>query len=378
MSETNKKIPVARPLWGGAEIDFAIDALRSGEISGNFGKYISEFENGFAKYCGVDFGVSANNGTTALHLALAALGVGPGDEVLVQTLTNMATVFSVIYTGAKPVAVDIESDTWNMDPALLEKKITPRTKAIMVVHLFGHPVDMDPIMEIAKKHNLYVVEDAAEAHGAEYKGKRVGSIGDIGCFSFYANKIITTGEGGMVVTNSKELADRARSLHSLSYGRGENKFMHEAVGFNYRMSNVIAAIGCGQLGNIDKAIELKRSIAAFYNKELSGLAGLQLPVEKEYAKSVYWMYHVVLRGDWRGRRREVMGALKERGIETRESFVPFNKQEIFIKQGLVSPEECPVANDAGDNGFYLPSGPVFEIGEQEQVVGALLDILNKK
>lgn len=375
MAEPVKKIPVAHPYFGKNEAVYVNDAVTSGEISGNFGKYISKFENEFAAYCGVRYGISTNNGTTALHVAIAALGIGQGDEVLVQTFTNMATAFAVAYTGAKPVAVDIERDTWNINPKLLESKITPKTKAIIVVHIFGHPVDMDPVLAIAKKHNLFVIEDAAEAHGAEYKGKRVGLLSDVACFSFYANKIITTGEGGMVVTNSKELADKVRSLHSLSYGRGENKFMHEAVGFNYRMSNVIAALGVAQLENIDKVIAMKREIAAYYTKALAGISALQLPIEKEYAKNVYWMYHVVLRGKWAGRRREVMAALKEKGIETRESFVPMNGQEIFIREGLVKKDECPVANDIGANGFYIPGGPVIEKSELEYVAGALRGLL---
>lgn len=370
-----KKIPVARPFFGGDEVPFVTDAVSAGEISGNFGKYISLFENGFSKYCGVDHGISTNNGTTALHVAMAALGVGPGDEVLVQTLTNMATVFAICYTGAKPIAIDITGDTWNIDSSLLESKITSKTKAIVVVHIFGHPVDMDPVMKIARKHRLLVVEDSAQAHGAEYKGRRVGSLGDIACFSFYANKIITTGEGGMVVTNSIELADKVRALHSLSYGRGPNKFMHEAVGFNYRMSNVIAALGCAQLEKIDNVIQMKRKVAAYYTKELADVSALQLPVEADYAKNVYWMYHVVLKGGWSSRRKEVMDALGYKGIETRESFVPFNQQEIFLRDKTVRQDDCPVANYVGENGFYLPSGPVMDPGEQEYVVKVLRSVL---
>lgn len=375
MQRTIKQIPVAYPFFGGDEVRLVRDAVSAGEISGSFGKYISQFECDFASYCGVKHGISTNNGTTALHVAIAALGVGPGDEVLVQTLTNMATVFAVCYTGAKPVAIDIESDTWNIDSRLLERKISIKTKAIIVVHIFGHPVDMDSVMEIARKHKLFVVEDCAQAHGAEYKGRRVGSFGDLACFSFYANKIITTGEGGMVVTDSEKLAGKIRSLHSLSYGRGQNKFMHEAVGFNYRMSNVIAALGCAQLGYIDKIIHMKRKMASFYTNALVDVSTLQLPIERDYAKNVYWMYHVVLIGSARGRRAEVMGELREKRIETRESFVPFNLQEIFLRDGLVQALDCPVANNVGENGFYLPSGPIFHPGELEYVVRSVKSIL---
>ncbi len=377
MKKTKTVIPVAKPYFGGKELLFASDAVGSGELSGNFGKYISRFEIEFSNYCGVKHGISTCNGTTALHVAVSALGIGTGDEVIVQTLTNMATAFAVSYTGATPVAADIESDTWNINPDLLERKITPKTKAIVVVHLFGHPVDMDPVLEIARKHNLYVVEDCAQAHGAEYKGRRVGSLGDIACFSFYANKIITTGEGGMVVTDSDELADKVRFLHSLAYGRGSNKFMHEAVGFNYRMPNVIAALGCAQLEKIDNVIEMKRKLASVYTKELADIPALQLPVEKAYAKSVYWMYHIVLRGNLRGRRRPIMDALKEQGVETRESFVPYNQQRIFVQAGMVREDECPVANTVGENGFYLPSGPVLEQHEQEYVVKILRSVLTQ-
>jgi perosamine synthetase len=375
MKNSIPAIPVARPYFGGNELRYVSDAVGSGELSGNFGKYIARFEAEFSSYCGVKHGISTCNGTTALHVAVAALGIGPEDEVIVQTLTNMATAFAVSYTGATPIAADIESDTWNIDPHLLERKITTKTKAIIVVHLFGHPVDMDPVLAVARKHNLYVVEDCAQAHGAVYKGRRVGSFGDIACFSFYANKIITTGEGGMVVTDSDELADKVRSLHSLAYGRGFNKFMHEAVGFNYRMPNIIAALGCAQLENIEDVIEMKRKMASFYTKGLADISALQLPVEKAYAKSVYWMYHIVLRENFLGRRKVVMDALKEYGIETRESFVPCNQQRIFVQAGAVREDECPVANAIGENGFYLPSGPLMQPGEQEHVVKCIRSVL---
>src|SRR6187401_206486 len=230
-------IPVAAPVLGESERSYVADALAEGAISGLFGRYLERFEGDFARYCSTEHALTVSNGTTALHLAVATLGLGPGDEVLVATLTNMATFFAVLYTGAKPVPVDIESDTLNLDPRDLEAKLTPRTRAIIVVHLFGHPVDMDPVLAFAKKHGLAVIEDAAQAHGATYKGKKTGGLGDIGCFSFYANKIITTGEGGMVTTSDARLFERARSLKSLSYGT-KNKFMHSDVGFNYRMTNL--------------------------------------------------------------------------------------------------------------------------------------------
>jgi perosamine synthetase len=221
---------------------------------------------------------------------------------------------------------------------------------------------MDPVLEIARKHNLIVIEDCAEAHGAEYKGKRVGVLGDIGCFSFYANKILTTGEGGMLVTNNAAIAERARSLKSLAFGH-KNKFMHTAVGYNYRMTNVQAALGVVQLARIETIIEKKRSIAHFYTEAFKDIEALQLPIEKSYAKNVYWMYHIVLRGALSGTRNHVMQKLSENGIETREAFVPYNMQELFIKNGSTERSACPNANIVAENGFYIPSGPVLSDDE---------------
>jgi len=233
-------IPVSQPILGEEETQYVLSALADKAISGFYGEYIGRFEREFSSYCDCSQGVATSSGTTALHLALAALGIGGGDEVLVSTFTNMATCFAVLYQGATPVPVDIEPDTWNINPALIEEKISEKTKAILVVHIYGHPVDMDPILSIAKRHGLYVVEDCAEAHGALYKGRKAGSLGDVGCFSFYANKIVTTGEGGMLTTNNAKLADKARSLRSLAFGTG-NKFMHQDIGFNYRLTNLQAA-----------------------------------------------------------------------------------------------------------------------------------------
>lgn len=371
------KVPVSMPFFGKEEEKLVLEAVSAGEISGTFGKFLPKFENDFAKYSGCEYGVATSNGTTALHLALAALEIDHGDEILVSTFTNMATFFAVHYQGAIPIPIDIEPDTLNINPALLESKITSKTKAIIVVHIYGHPVDMDPVIEIAKKHNLFVVEDAAEAHGALYKGKKIGSFGDINCFSFYANKIITTGEGGMVVTNNKQLADRARSLGSLAYGGRENRFCHVAVGFNYRLSNIQAALGCAQLQKIEQIINLKRGIAAFYNANLSDIPEIQLPVEKSYAKNVYWMYHIVLKGKAEGKRKFIMDELKEKGIETREAFCPYNLQPKEITKGLVEENVCPMANYVGSNGFYLPSGPILEREKLEHVVNSLKQIMSE-
>ncbi|HKW89162.1 MAG TPA: DegT/DnrJ/EryC1/StrS family aminotransferase [Candidatus Acidoferrales bacterium] len=369
-------LPVHAPLLGAQEIRYVTEALTNSEISGTYGKFLDRFEREFADYCNCSHGVATSSGTTALHLALASLGIGPGDEVLVSTLTNMATFFAVLYQGATPVPVDVEEDTWNLNPALLESLVTSRTKAILVVHLYGHPADMDPILDFARRHRLNVIEDVAEAHGALYKGRKVGSFGNIGCFSFYANKIITTGEGGMITTNDLALAERARSLRSLAFGR-ENKFMHAAIGFNYRMTNLQAALGCAQLERIDAVIENKRRVARLYTEQLSDLPEVQLPAEKPYARNVYWMYHVVLRKLSRADRDAVMQRLSQRGIEIRPAFIPYNLQEVFIQKGMTRPELCPVANRIADSGFYLPSSSNLNEEEIIYVSRQLREVLNE-
>ena len=366
-------IPVSQPFLDEEETNYLLSALADGAISGLYGQYIDKFEEAFSHYSGCSYGIATNSGTSALHLALAALGIGKKDEILVSSFTNMATFFAVLYQGARPIPVDIEPDIWNINPASIEEKINEKTKAILVVHIYGHPADMDPILRIAKNYGLYVIEDCAEAHGALYKEQKVGSLGDVGCFSFYANKIITTGEGGMVTTNNVEIADKARSLKSLAFGVN-NKFMHEDIGFGYRMTNLQAAIGCAQLKKIDEIIDKKRKIAHYYDENLRGIPGLQRPVEKNYAKNVYWMYHVVLHEEFNFPRELVMKKLNEYGIETREAFIPYNMQEIFIRKGWVNGNECPVSNYVAKNGFYIPSSPLLGKKELEYIVSKIKDI----
>lgn len=368
-----KNIPTSQPYIGEEEKLAVMDALSRGEISGFFGSYIPKFEKEFATYSECAHGISVTSGTTALHLALATLRVGIGDEVLVGTFTSMTTFFAVVYTGATPVPIDSEPETWNLDPTLLESKVTPRTKAIIVVHVYGHPVDMDPVLAVAKRHGLYVIEDCAEAPGATYKGKRVGSLGDMGAFSFYANKIITTGEGGMLTTNSVELAERARMLKSLAFG-SENRFMHQDIGYNYRMTNYQAAFGWAQLQKIETIISLKRELAAYYNEAFKDVPELQLPVEKPWARNIYWMYTVILRGKAAGRRQEVKNQLATAGIEVRDTFVPGNGQDLFIARGFTRRDDCPVANLLGENGFYIPSGPILSLEDRRHVAETLVKI----
>ena len=368
------KIPVCKPVLGKTEQDYVLDAIKKEEISGNFGGYINNFENQFAKFCDCSFGISTNSGTTALHLAVASLGIKKGDEILVSTFTNMATFFAVIYQDAKPIPIDIDPDTLNMNPDKIEEKITSKTKGIIVVHLFGHPTDMNPILEIAKRHKLYVIEDCAEAHGALYKGRKVGSIGDIGCFSFYANKIITTGEGGMLTTNNLQIDNKSRLLRGLAFGN-DNKFQHQDVGFSYRMTNLQAAIGCAQMHRIENIIERKRKIANYYNNALKKINGLRLPLEKNYAKNVYWMYHIIIENKLGISREIFMQKLSAEGIETRETFVPFNQQHIFQNRRWTQEKECPVANHFSDKGLYLPTGPMMKKQELDYVIKKIKNTL---
>jgi perosamine synthetase len=320
---TSKRvIPVAAPVLVGNEKAYVMDCLDSTWISSS-GKYIDKFENAFAEFCGVKHAITCCNGTVALHLALMALGVQHGDEVIVPTLTFVATANAVTYCGARPVFVDSEPETWNMDPSLIEEKVTPRTKGIIVVHLYGHPADMDPIISIARRRGLFIIEDAAEAHGAEYKGQRIGSLGDISTFSFYGNKIITTGEGGMVVTNDPALASKVRQLKGQGFVP-EQRYWFPIIGFNYRMTNVASAIGLGQLEKAEWHIERRLEVARWYYEYLNNTASLTLPVQKEWARNVYWMFSVLLDERVLISRDDLMAGLLKLGIETRPLFYPMH------------------------------------------------------
>jgi perosamine synthetase len=359
------RIPVCAPKIDEYDIQRVIECMRSTWISG-VSKYVEEFEEKFARYCGCKYGVATNSGTTALHLALVTIGIRSGDEVIVPTFTMIATANAITYTGAKPVLVDAEPRTWNIDPTKIEEKITKRTKAIITVHTYGHPVDMDPILEIAEKYSLIVIEDAAESHGAEYKGKKTGSIGQMGCFSFYSNKIITTGEGGMIVTNNEELAERARWLRAHAFGRYGKHFYHEALGFGYRMSGLQAALGLAQLERIDEFVLIRRNNAKLYNSLLSELGEkITLPPEAPWAKNVYWMYSILIEDNFGMSRDELMKRLESEGIETRTFFYPIHVQPIYAKQ--YREESFPVADELSRKGINLPSGNNLTSTEIEYV-----------
>jgi perosamine synthetase len=346
-------IPVFEPVIGDEEIEAVVKALRRGEISGTFGKDLEEFEKQFAKYCGCEYGVAVTSGTTALHLAVAASGIKPGEEVLVSASTNIATALAAVHNNAIPVPVDSENETWNLNLDLVEPLITSKTKAIIPVHLFGHPVDMDRLMEVAQKHQLIVIEDCAESHGATCRGVKTGSFGDMGCFSFYANKIITTGEGGMVVTSDKKLFEKLALLRNLAFTTP--RFRHEYAGYNFRMTGYQAAMGLAQLKKIDRIIAEKRRVAHTYNKYLKDIPGLKLPVELDWAFNVYWMYGVAIYPEFGLRRDQLIKNLTEKGIDTRTFFCPMNQQPCLQKINGFRDIPCPVADELWEQGFYLPS-----------------------
>jgi len=348
-----KFIPVHEPLLNGKEAEYVNDCLRTNWISSQ-GEYVKKFEKSFADYCGVKYGVANPNGTTALHLALLALQIKQGDEVIVPDLTFISPVNIVIYTGARPILVDVEKDTWNIDPDKIEKAITPKTKAIIAVHLYGHPCRMDRILKIAKKHNLFVIEDCAEAHGAEYKNKRVGGFGHISCFSFFGNKVITTGEGGMSLTNNKKLASRMRALSNYGMTDLKKKFWHGTLGLNYRLTNVQAAIGLGQLEQIDKLLGKRREVTESYDRYFKNIDGLVLSPKQQWAKPVCWLYSILISSPQK--RNKLIKGLKEKNIETRPLFYPVHKMPPY-KKYIKKNQTFPVAEDLSARGLSLPSSP---------------------
>jgi len=369
-------IRVSEPDIGKEELNNVIEAVKSGFISGTHGKFLREFESEFAKYCGVKYGVTTSSGTTALHLAMESIDLKKGDEVIIPACTNIATALAVVYAGAKPIVVDIETDTWNMSVNKVKDSITSRTKAILPVHIYGHPVDMEEIIDIAEKQNIWIVEDCAEAHGAEYKNKKVGGLGDIGCFSFYANKIITTGEGGMIVTDNKKVAELSANLKDLAFDK-KRRFRHERLGFNYRMTNVQAAIGLAQLKKIDSIVAKKRKMAEAYNNLLKDIEGITLPVEKPWAKNVYWMYSILIKKSFGINRETLRNKLSDKGIETRIMFIPMHQQPALRNIGYYKSDKHPVSERIGREGLYLPSGTTLEDKEIQFVCEAIKDIKNE-
>lgn len=358
-------IPVYEPDLTDGDIQEVTAALRRGEISGTFGEAITTFEDEFSHYCGCKYGIAVTSGTTALHLAVEAAGIKPGDEVLMSASTNIATALAVAHHQAIPVPVDSESETWNLNLESIEPLISPKTKAIIPVHLFGHPVDMDHLNEIAEQYDLIVIEDAAEAHGATCRGKKTGSFGEMGCFSFYANKVITSGEGGMVVTDDPDIAENLRLLRNLAFTTP--RFKHDVLGYNFRMTGYQAALGLSQFKRIETIIDKKRSVALKYLQELSNILGLQLPIEREWARNVFWVFGLLIHPESGITRDNLMAELYKKGIETRTFFCPMNQQPCLNKLGGFKEVDCRTADVLWERGLYLPSGPnltdeqIFEI-----------------
>ncbi len=361
-------IPVCEPTMAGNELKYVTQAVETNWIS-SAGSYIRDFESQFAEVCGTKYGIACANGTVAMHLAMATLGLEPGDEVIIPTFTMIATINAVTYCGATPVLVDQELDYWQMDVEQIAAKITPRTKAIVPVHIYGHPVDMDPLMDLAEEHGIMVIEDAAEAHGAEYKGRRAGGLGHAAGFSFYGNKIITTGEGGMITTNDREIARLAWNLRDHAFS-SERHFWHKYVGFNYRMTNLQAAVGLAQVEQLDHFVDARREHACDYTGRLADIPGIATPSEAEWAKNVFWMYGILVDAEAYGMNRdELRKVLADNGIETRTFFIPMHCQPVYWQ--AFKGQRYPVAEQLCRDGLYLPSASSLTLGEIEYVADVI-------
>ena len=379
-------IPVNEPLLQGNEKKYLAECIDTGWISSE-GPFVKQFEEQLAAKVERRFGIAVCNGSAALDVAVAALGIGQDDEVILPTFTIISCAAAIVRSGAKPVLVDSDPLTWNMDVNQIEEKITPKTKAIMVVHIYGLPVDMDPVLALAEKYGLMIIEDAAEAHGLNYRGQRTegrgqktegrpcGSFGNISTFSFYPNKHITTGEGGMVLTNDEKLAERCRSLRNLCF-QSKQRFIHEELGWNFRMSNLQAAVGLAQLEKMDDHIARKRRMGKLYTELLSGISELQLPLTKtDYAENIYWVYGIVLKDQVSFDAEEAMRRLCEKKIGVRPFFWPMHEQPVFKKMGLFEGENYPVAERIARRGFYIPSGLALTNEQIKKVVSAIRSIL---
>ncbi len=368
-------IPVNEPLLDGCEDRYLQECIDTGWISSE-GPFVGRLEQGMAALTGRTYGIAVANGSAALDVAVAALGLGPGDEIILPTFTIISCAAAVVRAGATPVLVDCDPRTWNMTAELIEECITPHTRAIMIVHVYGLPVDMSPVLELAQRHGLKIIEDAAEAIGQTCDDRPCGSFGDISTFSFYPNKHVTTGEGGMVLTNDESLAECCRSLRNLCF-QSDRRFVHEELGWNYRLSNLQAAVGVAQLERLDAHLVRKREIGALYNELLEGLGGVQLPlVSVPYADNVYWVYGLVLDDDTAFDAAGAMQRLGEAGVGTRPFFWPMHEQPVFHKLGLFQGQRFPVAERLARRGFYLPSGLALTDTQIQRVAEAVRELLS--
>lgn len=369
-------IPVNEPLLTGNEKKYLCECIDTGWISSE-GPFVKEFEEKMSATVGRKFGIAVSNGTAALEVAAQALGIGEGDEVIMPAFTIISCAMAVTKLGAVPVLVDSDLHTWNMNVAEIEAKITPKTKAIMVVHIYGLPVEMEPVLALAKKYGLKVIEDAAEMHGQTYKGKPCGSFGDISTFSFYPNKHITTGEGGMVVTDDEKLAERCRMLRNLCFRR-DVRYVHDEISDNYRFTNLQAAVGLAQLERLDEFVALKRAMGKYYTERLKDLEGLILPIEKtEYADNIYWVYGILLDRQIDVDNKTVQKLLAEEGIGSRTFFWCMHEQPVYQKQGLFQDETYLNAEYLARKGFYIPSGLALTEEQMERVVTGVHSIVKR-
>ena len=363
-------IPVNTPLLSGNELKYVTECIETGWISSE-GSFVTRFEIDFAQYVNRKHGIAVSNGSAALDIAVKALGLGKGDEVIMPTFTIISPAQSILTAGAVPVLVDSDPITWNMDVTQIESKITPKTKAILVVHIYGLPVDLDPVLQLCQKYNLKLIEDAAEMHGQTYKGKMCGSFGDISIFSFYPNKHITTGEGGMLVCNDVNIADQCKKLRNLAFEPQGRRFIHHEIGWNYRMTNLQAAIGVAQLEKMEYHIQRKREIGKQYREGLQHLKDFQLPLEKtDYAQNIYWVFGLVANSELQ--QQEMVKKLGDAKIGTRPFFWCMHEQPVFIKMGLFKNERYPVAEKLARNGFYIPSGLGLTNEEITEVISNLI------
>ncbi len=367
-------IPVCEPYLTDRELELVSDCVKSGWIS-SAGQYLDDFESKWAAYCSMPHGIAVSNGSVALDLAMELIQLQPGDEVILPSFTIISCAQAVTAQGGVPVLVDMNADDWQMNVHEIAEKITDRTKAIMVVHLYGHPADMDPILQLASDHDLAVIEDAAEVHGAEYKGKKCGSFGNISTFSFYANKLVTTGEGGMILTKTLEHAERARSLRNLCFQK-ERRFLHEELGNNFRLTNLQAALGVAQVERIEETVDRKRAIAQAYTEGLSDLEQIQLPIEKPWAKNVYWVYGLVLHDALPFDAAALAQRLREKKIDTRPFFLGMHEQPVFKKMGLFHNEQYPVTERLARRGLYLPSGLALTESEIEYIIASVRECVS--
>ncbi len=368
-------IPVNEPILDGNEKKYLNECIDSGWISSE-GPFVKRFENEFAGCVNRRHGIAVSNGTAAIDAAIEALGIRPGDEVIMPAFTIISCITQLVRCGAKPILIDSEASTWNMDVSAIEEKITKHTKAIMVVHIYGLPVDMDPVLDIARRYNLKIIEDAAEMHGQTYRNRPCGSFGDISTFSFYPNKHITTGEGGMIVTDDDTLAASCRSLRNLCF-QPEHRFVHERLGWNMRMTNLQAAIGVAQLERLNEFVKRKRAIGARYQKLLVGLPSLQLPLAStDYADNIYWVFGLVLDENIGINAVEAMRRLGEQGIGTRPFFCPMHQQPVLQRAGLFNRESYPVSERLYKRGFYIPSGMALTETQAEIVAAAVWKVLS--